>query len=45
MHVVEAYAIDAAGNADPTPARFTSTVGAPVPDTAIDAGPGPSHGA
>lgn len=42
VHVVEAYAVDRAGNADPTPARFTFVVGAVVPDTAIESGPGTS---
>jgi hypothetical protein len=39
-HVLEAVAVDFPGNVDPTPARFSWTVGAPVPDTAIDSGPG-----
>ena len=44
-HVVEALrASTRRGNVDQTPARFVWTVGVPVPDTAIDFGPGAVDG-
>ncbi|RKQ92572.1 hypothetical protein C8N24_2423 [Solirubrobacter pauli] len=43
-HVLQAYATDSAGNADPTPAVFTWVVGAPDVDTRIDAGPPATSG-
>lgn len=38
-HSFSVYAVDAAGNADPTPASTTFTVDANAPDTALDATP------
>ncbi len=38
-HVFDVRAIDAAGNADPTPARFSWTIDLTPPQTTIDAGP------
>ena len=38
-HVLQAYALDEAGNVDPTPAVFTWVVGAPAVDTRIESGP------
>ena len=39
VHVLQAYAVDSAGNADPTPAVFTWVVGASEVDTRIESGP------
>jgi hypothetical protein len=38
-HDFAVFAIDAAGNADPTPAHGSFTIAAPTPDTAIDSAP------
>ncbi|MCE9672523.1 Ig-like domain-containing protein [Myxococcus stipitatus] len=38
-HTLEARAVDAAGNVDPTPATFTWTVDTTAPDTTLTGGP------
>jgi hypothetical protein len=38
-HTFEVYALDRAGNADPTPARYGWTIDVTAPDTRIDSGP------
>ena len=43
-HVFQAFALDEAGNADPTPAVFTWVVGAPEVDTTITSGPPAASG-